>query len=162
MTTYHLSIHKICDSYGNLDTFSSRELQLDNKQDFDHAKKLCENKKNMAGYLKQSVLPIRTDRAADLFLPTLMNGVVKTKDLAENFFAVIAAIIWDLATLPVRSLTYFPRMAYNARVKPEPHPLISYLKGKGYCGVHVEGGAPCEATRGLNGKWVLREGEKEG
>jgi len=114
-----------------METFSSQELQLDNEQDFSHAKLLCEDRKNMAGFWKQTVLPIRTDRASDFFFPTLMNMVIKTKSLSENFFAVLGAMIWDLATLPIRFVTFLPRVAYNAMATPAEHPLISYLKEKG-------------------------------
>ncbi|MFZ0564979.1 MAG: hypothetical protein WAM28_02150 [Chlamydiales bacterium] len=130
MTTYHLSIHKSCSSYAGMETFSSQELQLDNEQDFSQAKQLCENRKNMAGFWKQTVLPIRTDRASDFFAPTLMNLVIKTKNLSENFFAVLGAIFWDLATLPIRFVTFLPRVAYNALATPVEHPLISYLRGR--------------------------------
>lgn len=161
MTTYHLSIHKSCDSYAGMETFSSQELQLDNERDFSQATQLCENRKNMAGFWKQTVLPIRTDRASDFFFPTLMNMVIKTKSLSENFFAVLGAIIWDLATLPIRFVTFLPRIAYNAMATPTEHPLISYLHGKGLSSIHVEGESPVEYSLEQNSRRI-RFLEKDG
>ncbi len=162
MTTYHLSIHKSCDSYSGMKTFSSKELQLDNEQDFLQAQQLCENRKNMAGFWKQTVLPIRTDRASDLFFPTLMNAVIKAKNLSKNFFVVLAAIIWDLATLPIRLVTFLPRMVCNAMATPEEHPLIAYLKGKGLEAVNVEGESPSQVSLNGNGVRETRTLEKNG
>ena len=96
-----------------------------------------------------------------------MNIVIQTKDFAQNFFAVLGAIIWDLATLPIRLVTFLPRMAYNAITAPEEHPLIPYLKGKGLDAIYVGGEAPTEAYTTLNGEgatrsWATRFLEKDG
>lgn len=161
MTTYHLSVHKSCGSDNGMETFSSRELQLDNAQDFSHATHLCENRMNMADFWKQTVVPIRTDRASDFFFPALMNMVIKTKSLSENFFAVLGAMIWDLATLPIRFVTFLPRATYNAMATPAEHPLISYLKGKGLSSRDVQGENPVECSLDRNGQ-RMRFLEKDG
>ena len=57
----------------------ARSIDIDSEQDFSQVKRLCENPKNMAGFWKQTVLPIRTDQASDLFFPILVNIVIKTK-----------------------------------------------------------------------------------
>ena len=138
-STYYISVHPI----GTLPPLQNNspdlfKRQLD-KAEFSHAQHLCENRQHMAGFWKQTVLPIRTNRASDLFFPALMNLVMKTKDLANNFFAIIGAMMWDLATLPIRCVTFLPRLAYNATVMPAEHPLIKFLVDKGLPPKDAEG-----------------------
>lgn len=132
MTTYHCSIYKENGhkDYTGFSSYNGSEFQLEGEKDFAHAKQLCENRKNMAGFWKQTVLPIRANLASDFFLPTLMNMVMKTKEYAGNAFLVIMAIVWDLATLPIRLITFLPWAAYNAMAKPVEHPLMPYLREK--------------------------------
>ncbi len=131
-TTYHIYFEKSSGVVEEYKIFNIRnnilEFQWDNELDFSQAKGLCENRKNMAGFWKQSVLPIRTDRVSDLFFPALMNMVLKTERLSRDLFSIIAAIVWDLATLPIRFITFLPRVAYNAMATQEEHPLIPYLR----------------------------------
>jgi hypothetical protein len=162
MTTYHLSVHKPCSSYADLDTFSTREIPLDNEADYYAAEQLCENKKNMAPAWKQLVVPIRTDQASDLFFPTLMNLVIKTKFLAESCFAIIGAIFLDLATLPLRLITFLPRLVYNASVRREEHPLIPYLRAKGLRPEELEGVSPVVGAVDARGLFNLHQEEKDG
>lgn len=161
MTTYHLSIHKPCSSYVGFDTFSTREIQLDNEADYHVAELLCEDKKNMAGFFKQLMLPIRTDRASDLFLPTLMNAAMKSQSVAANCLAVIGFIFLDLMTLPIRLITFLPRLIYNASLRREEHPLIPYLRGKGLRAEEVEGLPPAVGAIDPNGLSLHHE-ERDG
>ncbi len=138
---YNISIHKPCESYARLNTFSSQVVQLKDKKEFDQVKELCKDTSNMSGMLKWSVMPIRTDAASlaqDLFLPTLINGVIKT-DNTSNVPLVFLALTWDAATLPLRLLSLLPRIGYNSYTNSNDHPLLSYLKGKGLAPLDVEG-----------------------
>lgn len=133
MTSYNLSIHRACSSYAGLDTFSSHFVKLKDEDEFNQVQAMCENGTNMAGILKWSFMPIRTDGdflLQDLILPTLMNGVMKAKNAASAGLVFIA-ILWDLATLPVRLLALPVRAWYNASQTPDEHPLVTFLKGKG-------------------------------
>jgi hypothetical protein len=130
-----------------MDTFHQRDFQLEGEVEFTKATSLCNNQKNMAPLWKQTIVPIRTDEASDLFLPTLMNYALKTKDCANNVFIVMGALVWDLCTLPIRLITYLPRLAYNATRTSENHPLIPYLEGKKFGFIHSTTWSPGEPHR---------------
>lgn len=141
MTSYNLSIHRACSSYAGLDSFSSHFFKLKDEDEFNKVQEMCENEKNMAGILKWSFMPIRTDGdflLQDLILPTLMNGVMKAKNAASAGLVFIA-ILWDLATLPARILALPLRAWYNAGQTPDEHPLVTFLKGKGLVFSKIDG-----------------------
>ncbi len=157
--TYHLSIHKRCSgSYSGLDTFSSREVQLIDEEDFKIAEKLCKNPQNMANFWKQTVVPVRPNRASDLLFPALMNLVIKCKDLSESCFAVLGAIIWDVGTLPIRLATWLPWAWHKAHSAPVEHPLIAYLHGKGIESVDVEGCETVQQDKNLETRFLEKDG----
>jgi len=145
MTTYHLSVYKPTLGISGFPGHPPRSFKLENESEFTHVKKMCENTTNMAGFLKQTFLPIRTDRMADVFLPTLMNLVLKTADYAEDAFLILGGMAFDIFTLPSRLAFFLPRATWNMIKDTEEHPLIEYLKNKG---VHptwkVKGAAPQE------------------
>ncbi|NGX37671.1 MAG: hypothetical protein K1000chlam2_00830 [Chlamydiae bacterium] len=111
-----------------------REIYLDEKN-FESVKTLCENRTNMAGFFKASVLPIRTDVTfllSDLLLPNFINGALKINDRYIRNIAGLLSFVWDISTLPLRLITYIPRHIYNLSVKQKEHPLIPYLKENGF------------------------------
>ncbi len=133
MTTYHLSIYKDCGFNLGLETFSRKYITLQNEDEFFDVQELCQNRTNLSCFFKASVVPLRTDwehLSRDLFLPCLMNGILKTKNVSSVCF-VLLAIVWDIATLPIRLQTLLPRMLYNFRSKAHVHPLMTYLQRKG-------------------------------
>ncbi|KAF3361459.1 Uncharacterized protein PHSC3_001833 [Chlamydiales bacterium STE3] len=139
--TYHISVRKACSSYTGLDTFTDRTFTLQDKDEYERVLKLCKNKKNMAGLFKASIIPIRTDSSSigtDLFLPTLIHGVIKTKNASKVCF-ILLALLWDSVTLPFRLITLLPRVCYNAFAKSTDHPLIPYLKEKGLDSLNRKG-----------------------
>lgn len=112
---------------------NKHSLDLKGKDEFDKVKELCEDRTNMAGWFKASVMPIRTnlaDLAKDLFLPTLVNGAFKIDHLGALLFAGLFSFAWDVATLPMRIITLIPRAMYNASITQKDHPLVPYLKEK--------------------------------
>jgi len=137
MISYHLSIYSYVGEYSYEAVSQFRNIQLDNEDDFLRAKQLCDDKKNMAGPWKWSFIPIRTDRLSDLLLPTSIHGALRAKESAfnysENMLAVVLLItmIWDIVTLPIRLITYLPRLCYNRYVERAEHPLVPYLREKG-------------------------------
>lgn len=151
MTTYHLSVRKNCFSHSGMETYSSADVNLNDEQDFLLANSLCKDDTNMAGFWQQNIWSIRTNRASDLFFPNLMNLVMKTKEWAADFFVVLAALICDLGFLPVRLLTFLPRVAYLALTTPKEHPLIPYLRDKGLAPRDLEGEKPVEISVNHNG-----------
>lgn len=131
---YYLSIHKVTNySCCGLASFSEHEIQLTDKADFEYAKELCDNTQNMASIWKQVFIPIRTNQTSDVFLPILMNTVLKVENFSRNALLIIAALAIDLMTLPIRLFFFLPQMGYNRFfVKPVEHPLIGYLKDKNF------------------------------
>ncbi len=134
MTTHHLSIYK----YNGFGSPIFRNIQLQDEQEFLRAQQLCKNDKNMAGPWKWSFIPIRTDQLSDLLLPSSIHGALRAQEFAldysENLLAVVLLItlIWDVVTLPIRLVTYLPRLCYNAYAQRMEHPLFPYLREKGF------------------------------
>lgn len=139
--SYNISVHKACDSYAGLDTFTNKIFTLQDQQEYEQVLQLCKDEKNMAGLFKASMIPIRTifsSLSTDLFLPTLIHGVIKTKKASKVCF-ILLALLWDIITLPIRFITLLPRVCYNAFAQSKVHPLIPYLKGKGLDSLDIEG-----------------------
>lgn len=67
--------------------------------------------------------PVRTNTcksfASDFFFPTLVNHAIKVKSIAGKIFAIIAAIILDIITLPIRLFTCIPRAISNKVKGPD-------------------------------------------
>lgn len=146
--TFHISICK--GSYYEV-------VQLNNKQDFDRAERLCKDSTNMAGFFKQVVLPIRTNQASDLFCPALKNMAMIIEHCAEDYFAMLGAMVLDLTTLPIRLVTFLPRMIHNILANPVEHPLIPYLRSKGL--LFVDGKVTVHLyTKNIVGNQVNRSG----
>lgn len=82
------------------------------------------------GILGATLRPVRTNTlknfAKDFFLPTTVNQALRVKPLAKRVFAVLAALVLDTLTFPIRLLTCIPTILTNT--KPEDHPFYQYLK----------------------------------
>jgi len=113
--------------------------QLPNEQEFHKVQELCESNHNMAGVWKWSFIPIRTNNLSDLLFPTLINGAIASEITQSGLekrwkglfaLAALVALVWDIATLPIRAVTYFLRLCCNYFIQDTPHPLIAYLKEK--------------------------------
>ena len=80
---------------------------------------------------KASLIVVRTHDwnsfSTDFFLPTTMNHAIKATTC--KVIAIIAALILDILTFPVRLITLIPRAIYNARQYKVP--LHKYLLDKG-------------------------------
>ncbi len=129
--SYYLSIHKV-----NSDHSLQAPLyimKLKNEHEANSALNCASSHMNMAGFCKWSVIPIRTDIqfiAQDLFLPTLINGVIRTNRVANIGFMLLA-LIWDFATLPIRFFTLPFRAINNLYVESNEHPILFYLRHGG-------------------------------
>lgn len=121
-------------------------LDLANEEELQHVEALCKDPHNMAGFLKATVVPIRTDHwdvlTRDLFFPTLCNfSLPSTAPLSSyntgkihsvsTAALLLLSILWDIATLPIRLLTLIPRVVYNNSMTPSEHPLQVFLREKG-------------------------------
>lgn len=77
--------------------------------------------------------PVRTNNlknfALDLFLPATIQVASRVDNMKLKIFAVIASLLLDTLTLPIRLVTAVPRVIYNSS-QPDS-PITSYLKEHG-------------------------------
>lgn len=63
--------------------------------------------------------PVRTNNfknfSKDFFLPTTINHAIKVKSIVVKIFAILASLILDLLSFPIRILTVIPRVIVNAK-----------------------------------------------
>ena len=93
--------------------------------------------RSIATFFKTSCFPTRTNTIknlkTDLLAPTYthkVNTVIDTKatDMKAMAFKIVIsalAILWDMATLPIRIATYL--LGFASKEKPENHPLFKAL-----------------------------------
>ncbi|MBX9745084.1 MAG: hypothetical protein K2X08_07750 [Chlamydiales bacterium] len=140
--SYYLTISKALSCQPNHDqVHPSQKILLKNKDEYTLVSTLCNDTTNMAGPLKASLIPIRTDSAnilPDLLIPNITRTLIKTKQASSCCFAILT-ILWDLVTLPSRFLTLIPRIFYNTCVSSREHPLVLFLKEKGVDPVYLSG-----------------------
>jgi hypothetical protein len=91
--------------------------------------KLCQSRW-VIHILPAALITVRSDNCTnfckDFFLPTFVNQILNIKSITGKIFAAIFAILFDLATLPIRLLTCIPSILCNK--KKEMHPLHQYLR----------------------------------
>jgi hypothetical protein len=80
---------------------------------------LYEESRPRIGKFLSCIIPVRTDRFADFFLPSFYQQI--------GIIALIAAFCFDLLTLPIRALTYIPWHFYQRKFSKETHPLYQHL-----------------------------------
>lgn len=83
------------------------------------------------GVLKSSFVPVRVDNLADFFrdvyFPTFINHALKINNICLRILVSCVAIVWDLITLPIRSLTWPIRM-YSYHYNSKPLPVEELIK----------------------------------
>jgi len=76
-----------------------------------------------------TLTPIRTNNlnnfSKDFFLPTTVNHAIKVQNTVKRFFVLLASLFLDIATFPIRFITFIPRIISNAVSKENP--LKKYL-----------------------------------
>lgn len=104
-------------------------------KEFPFVRAMCQDRTNMAGYIKAAIMPIRThdikSLAKDLFLPSLVNAALKVRNVVDKIFIIIFATIYDLLTFPLRIVTLIPRCIYNSCKASKKHILSEFLASKG-------------------------------
>lgn len=89
--------------------------------------------KNTVSLLAGTIKPVRTNSlsnfATDFFLPTTINHANKVQNIVVKIFALLASLVLDILTLPIRLLTFLPRIYFNS--KQEETSLHKYLKEQG-------------------------------
>lgn len=111
-----------------------KEIKIELERDeFNKIVGYCNNRREAVTLFSATLYPVRTNNfsnfAKDFFLPTVVNQTIKVKDMAAKVFAIIGALFLDLATFPIRLVTFIPRIIMNA-VKEE-HTLLRYLRQHG-------------------------------
>lgn len=87
----------------------------------------------VVGIFPSLLKPVRSDCAKnfakDFFLPTTLNQAIKIRSVAVRVFAVLASLVLDLATFPIRLLTCIPTVLRNS--SPQTHPFYAFLRMQG-------------------------------
>lgn len=76
----------------------------------------------------ESIIPVDPLRVYDLLCPKLHRTIQR----AHNTTQTLIALITDLLTLPLRLVTFLPRLICTTCLKPEDHKIIAFLKSKGF------------------------------
>ncbi len=115
---------------------------LSGEQDFHTLSNYCQDRTNMAGFLKATAMPIRTNSvhalAQDFFFPNVVHFASRVGGGLRPY-AYFIFFLWDFATLSLRMITLIPRAIYNAAIPFSEHPLCSYLKDQGLPEMHRYG-----------------------
>jgi len=89
--------------------------------------------KDTVSIIPATFKPVRTnnlkDFSKDFFLPTTINHAIKVQHVVGKIFAILASLVLDVATFPIRLLTVIPRVISNA--KKEESQLHKYLITEG-------------------------------
>ncbi|GAB4234376.1 MAG: hypothetical protein Tsb0021_13670 [Chlamydiales bacterium] len=103
------------------------EKNLSN-QEFQDVKGYC-NGREAVDLFSATLKPVRTHNlkvfASDFFFPTTVNHAIKVKSIVIKVFAILASLMLDFITFPVRLLTCIPRAISNSR--QSEHSLLHYL-----------------------------------
>ncbi len=85
--------------------------------------------KNAVSIIPATFKPVRTNNlknfSKDFFLPTTVNHAIKVQNMVGKIFAILASLVLDVLTFPIRLLTVIPRVISNA--KQEENQLRKYL-----------------------------------
>ena len=120
-----------CIKVSNLDNNYKWEKQLtsDEYQQVKHYNK----GKSTVSIIPATFKPVRTNNlknfSKDFFLPTTVNHAIKVQNTVGKIFAVLAALILDALTFPIRFLTCIPRVILNAI--QQDNLLQKYLMAEG-------------------------------
>ncbi len=106
-----------CIKVSNLDNNSAWEKQLTSKE-FLQVKGYVQGKSTVA-IIPATFKPVRTNNlknfSKDFFLPTTFNHAIKVQHTVGKVFAILASLVLDVLTFPIRLLTCIPRVISNSR-----------------------------------------------
>lgn len=120
-----------CIKISNLDNNTAWEKQLTSAE-FPQVKGCVQGKSTVA-IIPATFKPVRTDNlknfSKDFFLPTTFNHAIKVQHTVGKVFAILASLVLDVLTFPIRLLTCIPRVISNSR--RTENPLHNYLIAEG-------------------------------
>lgn len=115
----------------NLDNNTVWEKQL-TSDEYQQVKGYVKGK-DTVGIIPATFTPVRTNNlknfSKDFFLPTTLNHAIKVQHAVGKVFAILAALVLDVLTFPIRLLTVIPRIISNANQKENQ--LHKYLITEG-------------------------------
>lgn len=89
--------------------------------------------KDTVSIIPATFKPVRTNNlknfSKDFFLPTTLNHAIKVQHAVGKIFAILASLVLDVLTFPIRLLTVIPRVISNAEQKENQ--LHKYLITEG-------------------------------
>lgn len=120
-----------CIKIYNLDNNYLWEKQLTNEE-FPQVKGYVKGQSTVA-ILPAAFKPVRTNNlknfSKDFFLPTTLNHAIKVQHTVGKVFAILASLVLDVLTFPIRLLTCIPRVISNG--KQTENLLHKYLIAEG-------------------------------
>ena len=115
-----------CIKVSNLDNNTEWEKELTDEE-FPQVQGYVQGKSTIA-IIPATFKPVRTNNlknfSKDFFLPTTLNHAIKVQHTVGKIFAILASLVLDVLTFPIRLLTVIPRVISNA--KPEENQLHKY------------------------------------
>lgn len=106
-----------CIKVYNLDNNTAWEKHLTNEE-FSRVKGYVQGESTV-DIILATLKPIRTNNlenfSKDFFLPTTINHAIKVQHIVGKIFAILASLVLDVLTFPIRLLTCIPRVISNAR-----------------------------------------------
>lgn len=107
----------------NLENKTVWEKQL-NEEEVQQVKGYIKECKSTVSLISATFKPVRTNNLSnfskDFFLPTTVNHAIKVQNTVGRIFAVLASLVLDAVTFPIRLLTCIPRVISNSKQKENP------------------------------------------
>lgn len=95
-------------------------------------KSYIDSKNNAVAIVPATLKPIRTNNfenfSKDFFLPTTINHAIRVENIVFKIFAILASLVLDVMTFPIRIFTCIPRIVSNAQ---RENLFQKYLKAEG-------------------------------
>lgn len=77
--------------------------------------------RRVIGIIPATLIPVRTNSlenfSKDFFLPTTVNHAIQVQHVVGKIFAILASLVLDVVTFPIRVVLCIPRIISNARQK---------------------------------------------
>lgn len=107
-----------------------KDLTLDATEEVN---RICFKSRPTCNRFSACLIPVRTNHWAnfskDFFFPLLFNEAIHVQETVQKIFLILAALFFDLLTLPLRFIACVPRVIYNAAAGKTV--FFEYLKKEG-------------------------------
>lgn len=88
-------------------------------EEYEEVREYVNTGRNSVSLISALWKPVRTNNlknfAKDFVLPTMINRALRVENIACKIFAILAALVLDVCTLPIRCVTFIPRIIVNKK-----------------------------------------------